>query len=98
MRMDALRSLGASKRRTVSLSNEDLVRIRPLFEDRDLPLLVEPAAAGLDLVPWAAMNSALLEERLHRHGGILFRGFNLQEAADLERFIQAFSGESLEYR
>jgi alpha-ketoglutarate-dependent taurine dioxygenase len=98
MTMDALRSLGAIKRRTVSLSNEDLVRMSPLFKDRELPLLVEPAAAGLDLAAWATTNRALLEERLHRHGGILFRGFNLQEAAHLERFIQAFSGESLEYR
>lgn len=89
---------GGIKRRAVSLSNEDLVRMSPLVRDGDLPLLVEAAAPALDLAAWVATNRALLESKLHRHGGILFRGFPLQEPGDLERFIQAFSGESLEYK
>jgi alpha-ketoglutarate-dependent taurine dioxygenase len=63
-----------------------------------LPLVVEPAGPGIDLVTWAAANRDLLEEKLRSHGGILFRGFGLREPEDLERFIRAVSGDSLEYR
>lgn len=93
-----LGSLGAVRRRAVSVSTETLVKMGPLFPDRDLPLLIEPAVSGLSLTTWAQMNRAFLEEKLLHHGGILFRGFGLQEAADLEQVIQAISGESLEYR
>jgi len=64
----------------------------------ELPLLVEPAAPGVDLAAWAAAHRPLIEEKLHKHGGILFRGFGLREPENLETFIQAVSGESLEYR
>lgn len=64
----------------------------------DLPLLIEPAAVEVDLMAWASSNRDLLEAKLRQHGGILFRGFNLQGAEDLEAFIRAVSGESLEYR
>ncbi|MEA2693981.1 MAG: hypothetical protein QOJ16_3368, partial [Acidobacteriota bacterium] len=40
----------------------------------------------------------LLEGKLRQHGGLLFRGFDLQGPEDLEKLIQAVSGESLEYR
>lgn len=93
-----LKSLGGIKRRTVSVTNEALVKTGPLFPDGDLPLLVEPAVQGLNLATWATANRPLIDEKLLQHGGILFRGFNLHEPEDLERAIQAISGESLEYR
>jgi alpha-ketoglutarate-dependent taurine dioxygenase len=91
------RSLGAIKRRAVTVSSETLVRFSTL-PIGDLPLVVEPAVQGVDILSWAASNRELLEEKLRKHGGILFRGFNLQGPEDLEGFIRAASGESLEYR
>ena len=91
------RSLGAIKRRAVTVSSEALVRFGSL-PTGDLPLLVEPSGPGVDLAAWAAPNRELLEEKLSRYGGILFRGFNLQGPEDLEAFIRGVSGESLEYR
>jgi len=96
---DALpRGPGAFRRRAVSLNSEELVTSRPLFASGELPLLVEPRTPGVDLAAWAATRRDLLEERLSRHGGILFRGFAVGGAADLERFIRAVSSEALEYR
>jgi alpha-ketoglutarate-dependent taurine dioxygenase len=63
-----------------------------------LPLVIEPAAPGTALASWVAVNRQFLEDALQKHGGILFRGFNLQEPEDLEAVIRAVSGESLEYR
>lgn len=91
------RTLGSFTRRAVTISTESLVRFGAL-PTGDLPLLVEPTAPGVDLMTWAAANRELLESKLQLHGGILFRGFDLHGPEDLERFIQAVSGESLEYR
>ena len=91
------RSLGAIKRRAVTVSTESLVRFGALPAG-DLPLLVEPAVPGVDVMAWAASNRELLEEKLRQHGGILFRGFGLEGPESLEAFIRAVSGESLEYR
>jgi alpha-ketoglutarate-dependent taurine dioxygenase len=85
------------KRRAVSVSSEALVRFGTL-PTGDLPLLIEPASPGVDLIAWAASNRALLEEKLQQHGGILLRGFGLQGPEDLDAFIHAVSGESLEYK
>ncbi len=93
----SLKNLGAVKRRAVTVSSEALVRFGALSTG-GLPLLVEPASQGVDLAGWAASSRSLLEEKLQRHGGILFRGFNLQGPEDLEAFIRAVSGQSLEYR
>src|SRR5690349_6583684 len=93
----SLKSLGGLKRRAVSVTSGALVKTGPLFPDGDLPLLIEPAVPTvLDLRSWAAANRNLLDAKLLQHGGILFRGFNLQGPEDLEAIIQAVSGESLE--
>jgi alpha-ketoglutarate-dependent taurine dioxygenase len=94
----ALGGLGGLKRRAVSVASGDLVKEAPLFAGRDLPLLVEPALPGCDLASWAAANREGIEAKLHRHGGILFRGFQIDSPQELERFIAAFAGQSLEYR
>jgi len=98
MNPTALKGPGGIKRRAVSMTSETLVKSGPLFPDGELPLLVEPAAPGVDLAGWAAGHRELIDEKLRHHGGLLFRGFNVVEPAELERTIQAISGESLEYR
>jgi alpha-ketoglutarate-dependent taurine dioxygenase len=96
-RTPSLRNLGSFQRRPVAVNSERLVRFGKLSTG-ELPLLVEPTAPGVDLASWASANRPLLEEKLQLHGGILFRGFHLREPEDLETFIRAVSGESLEYR
>jgi len=97
-RRRSLEKLGQSRNRPVGMVGGDLVRSRPLFDSGDLPLLVCPAVRGIDLIEWARDNRAWIEERLRHHAGILFRGFGLSEAPDLERFVEAVSGSSLEYK
>lgn len=74
------------------------VRAECLFEDSLLPLVVRPAAAGVDVAAWAAANRALVEENVLRHGAILFRDFDLAGVGDFEQFTKAVSGEAMEYR
>jgi alpha-ketoglutarate-dependent taurine dioxygenase len=96
---EAPRPLGLGRRRAVSLAAEDMVECRPLLaEEGGLPLLVQPATAGVELAAWAAAQRGFVQEKLLQHGGILFRGFGVEEPRQLEAFIHAVSGEALEYR
>jgi alpha-ketoglutarate-dependent taurine dioxygenase len=90
--------LGSIQRKALSVSQEDLIQTTPPASGTSLPLVVEPAVEGVDLIEWAASQREWFEGRLLRHGAILFRGFHVISAADLERFIRAVSGEPLEYR
>jgi alpha-ketoglutarate-dependent taurine dioxygenase len=80
------------------MSPAGLVECQPLFPGSDLPLLVSPRLPGVDVAAWAAGERAFIEERLTRHGGILFRGFGIDQPRQLESFIHAVAGEALEYR
>jgi alpha-ketoglutarate-dependent taurine dioxygenase len=80
-----------------SIRVPELVTVRPLYAGSDLPLLVEPAIEGVDLVAWAERNRALVEDYLQRHGAILFRNFNVRTTTSFEQFIKASAGELLEY-
>lgn len=68
-----------------------------LRPDSPLPLVVRPAARGLNLVKWAAANRDFIESYLLRNGAILFRGFGLSEPKEFEQLIEAVSGPLLDY-
>lgn len=86
-----------ARRKAVALNTQQLVSERPLFADRPLPLLIEPRSANVDLVAWAAQHRAQLEDKLLRHGALLFRGFTLDSIEHFERVIGALSPGALEY-
>jgi alpha-ketoglutarate-dependent taurine dioxygenase len=89
--------LGSRRRGPVRLSSESLVKTGYLREGQRLPLVVEPAAGGVDLVAWAAGRRDWLEAELHRHGALLFRGFGVDSPARFEQFVAATSSGPLEY-
>jgi alpha-ketoglutarate-dependent taurine dioxygenase len=69
-----------------------------LLAGGSLPLLFEPGLQEVDLAVWAADNRPRIEEDLLRHGGLLFRGFNIEGPARLEALIRAISASALEYK
>ncbi len=77
----------------VQLPTADVVRMETLYPDRDILLVVRPAVDDLDLADWAAGHRQLIEEKLHRHGAILFRGFPVESAADFESFARKICPE-----
>ena len=86
-----------SARKAVRISEEALVRFAPLAEDKLLPLVIEPAVHGVNLLSWARTNRNVIEQNLLKHGGILFRKFVLQDSDEFEQFIAAVAGEVLKY-
>ena len=88
----------APKRRVaVKAAPESLVSISLPAEGRTLPVTIEPATRGVDLVGWVAMARDQVRSLLARHGGILFRGFDLNSGAEFQRFIQSVSESPLPY-
>lgn len=87
----------ARPRQAVRLSQESLVRESFLEEGMTLPLVVEAAAENMSLVSWAASNRDWIRERIDRHGGVLFRGFDPKSVEQFESFIEAAAGDPLRY-
>lgn len=62
-----------------------------------LPLVIRPAARGVNLIEWARANARFIESSLLKHGAILFRGFGLTAASEFEKLIETVSGPLLDY-
>jgi alpha-ketoglutarate-dependent taurine dioxygenase len=89
----------STRRRAIRLSDDDLVERSFPAPGKAIPLMLEPAMPGLDLVDWAAAHAELVEGLLLEHRALLFRGFAIAGAAGLRRFTQVTSGgEPLDYR
>src|SRR5215216_2004146 len=84
--------LGSIRRKSMTVSPSSLVKISHLSEGATLPLVVEPAVRGINLSTWATSQREFIEKHLLKHGGILFRNFNIRNASEFEQFINAVSG------
>ncbi|KTT28370.1 TauD/TfdA family dioxygenase [Pseudomonas rhizoryzae] len=78
--------------------NSELFRIETLpGVPGALPLLVEARAPGIDLLDVQAALRPLVDERLERCGGLLFRGFSVGEAERFRSFAAGFGQPLLNY-
>lgn len=85
------------KRRQVKIGQE-LVQKQLLNEEQQLPLVIKPMSADVNILEWVGKNRTALEKDLAKHGGILFRGFNIDEVDRFYDFIHQYSGNLLEYK
>lgn len=93
----SLKPLGAPKRQAVSLTASELIQVTPLIPGQ-IPLVIQPTVDEINLVAWAKSHQALITTQLLKHGGILFRGFQVNGVVEFEQFIRTVAGELLEYR
>lgn len=93
----SLKRLGPVRRKEISVSAQELVRVGDLRPGELLPLLVEPEIEGLKLAAWAEKNRETLDRHLAERGGVLFRGFAVRGEEDLQGVVQAVSGSLMEY-
>ncbi|MFP5270445.1 amino acid adenylation domain-containing protein [Coleofasciculus sp.] len=77
------------KPKAVSLPQRQLIKTRTLQPGQSLPLVIEPDSDEIDLADWSTSHREFLETNLLKHGAILFRGFNLNSAADFEKVANA---------
>lgn len=86
-----------TRRQAVKVSSTELVKVELLQPEQPLPLVIQPAVKGINLVTWAASNREAIESLLLQHGGLLFRNFDIREVVQFEQFIQSISGTLLDY-
>ena len=94
----SLKPFGAAKRQAVSLSSSEIVQAAPLIPGSSLPLVIQPTIDGVNLAAWAKNHQELINTQLLKHGGILFRSFQVNGVVEFEQFIRTVAGELLEYR
>ncbi|HEX7333134.1 MAG TPA: amino acid adenylation domain-containing protein [Pyrinomonadaceae bacterium] len=92
-----LKRLKSLKPKTVSVSREQLIKTDFLEPGATLPLVVQPNNGDIDLTGWAKNNREFIETNLLKHGGILFRGFDIDGIDSFDAFTKAISPEQLEY-
>jgi alpha-ketoglutarate-dependent taurine dioxygenase len=93
-----MKSLGRVERKGVSLSDGELLTMRPM-EPAGFPLLLQPSMPGVDLAAWARGHRERIDELLLEHRALLFRGFGVKSADDFHAVVEASSsGELLQYR
>jgi len=90
-------SPGSVRRKPLSLTRGELVTVDSQ-QGGELPLVMRPSVEGVDLALWARSNREFIKTHLLKHGGILFRNFNVSSAEVFEQFVVACSAELLEYR
>ena len=88
---------GARPRKVVRLSGESLVKTAFLDPDRQLPLVIEPAAEGINLTDWVRDQRDDVAAKLDQYGAILFRNFKVGTTGDLEALLGAAFGAPLRY-
>ncbi|MBV9789742.1 MAG: TauD/TfdA family dioxygenase, partial [Chloroflexi bacterium] len=92
------KKLGVTRRQAISADVSSLIKTSEIQPGQNLPLVIEPAVEGVDLIEWGRSQRAFIAGELVKHGGILFRGFGIAGTEGLERFTEAISGELLEYQ
>jgi alpha-ketoglutarate-dependent taurine dioxygenase len=74
-------SLGKIRRKAVDV--ERLIETKTIG-DNQMPLIVTPAVDGVSLAEWVADHRDELDGYFDKHGAVLFRGFDMKNAADFE--------------
>ncbi len=94
----SLKKLKAARRSAVNLGDAGPVKMQPLTTASSLPLVIEPAVSGLDPMAWANHHREFIEMSLLKHGGLLFRDFDIKTVEAFARFMETIAGELLTYK
>lgn len=71
---------------------------RTFITDGDALLVISPKNRDLNLLFWLKTNFEKCKKDLYKFGGILFRGFRIENADDFSQFITAIKGVPMEYK
>jgi len=84
------------RRRGVSLEPKETVAIQEL-SGLEMPVIVTPVIPDTDLRAWISQNADRVRDLLRARGAILFRGFGITQAAQLESLSRSLSPAMLDY-
>lgn len=91
--------LDGIKRKAVEMSQAARVKLGYFPSGSRIPLVIEPAVDGVNLLAWAVGHQAYIDDLLWQHNALLFRGFGVHTVEAFEAFVRLTSaGEPLDYR
>ena len=67
---------------------DEVIDLDLTSQSNEFPLIIQPKVSGVSLPHWVKKNRALLETKVLKHAGILFRGFQSMSANEFENFIK----------
>ena len=81
----------------IKVSERELIQVSSLTNEEISPLVIKPNFPQLDLSVWAKNNRDWLESKLLKHGGILFRNFNINTPNNFKTFVDSICSELISY-
>ena len=96
--MDSLSKIPRAERKKIRLESDNLVQFETLNPGKGpLPLIIHRQASELRLQSWIRTNRPLIESSLLKHGGVLFRGFQVGGVDGFRDVVSAVGGEFEQY-
>ncbi len=84
-------------RKSIKVSQEELIRLSYLDARDSFPLVIEPNIEDLNLLLWTRNNLEFIDSHLLRHGAILFRNFSANTVSQFEKFTRTICPELMNY-
>jgi alpha-ketoglutarate-dependent taurine dioxygenase len=89
---------GATRRKVVRQSQDDLVRLGSLDGLGNFPLLLTSNAEDVSLAGWAAAHRERIDALLLERGALLFRGFRVDSIERFQEAARAVTPDLLDYK
>jgi len=83
--------------KALNLGQSELVKKGHLPSGEAIPLVIEPQTDILDLAGWIGNNWPSVQADLHKHGALLFRGFQVPDQPAFARVVSATSVPLMQY-
>ncbi|MBC1235681.1 non-ribosomal peptide synthetase [Nostoc sp. 2RC] len=83
--------------KVINLSPQELITQSFLETTNKLPLVISPKFSDFNLPIWTAKNQEFIATNLLKYGGILFRGFAINQKEDFEQFVSAVCPQLMPY-
>lgn len=96
-RVSSVRKFRKIQPKAVNLGQGELIKKGHLSSGTAIPLVIEPQTDILDLAGWIANNWPSVQADLHKHGALLFRGFQLPDQAAFKNVVNATSVPLMQY-
>lgn len=74
-----------------------MFKFSSLFSNHQGPVQVEPSSPGQSLIDAIVPRAKEFRQKLLEHGAILFRGFQMPDVQEFDRFIKGVTDQSMEY-
>ncbi len=84
--------------RAVNLAEMQLVKTHSLSPAQPMPLVIEPAHNGINVLDWLAHEKDFVEAQLLQYGALLLRGFRIGDVTRFEQLMKTLTPELLEYK